>query len=79
MTNVTVFDAIRYASWHSERAGLPARYGLDGCTGELGLDLFFSSVTLTAPSAYVCRGYRLPVEGEWEYGARQHPHRLLLR
>jgi formylglycine-generating enzyme required for sulfatase activity len=50
--------------------GLPARYVLSECTGEIGNGLTCASIRTSAASVYECKGYRLPTEAECEYAAR---------
>ncbi|MDD9945923.1 MAG: SUMF1/EgtB/PvdO family nonheme iron enzyme [Myxococcales bacterium] len=70
VTNINFFDAVAFTNHYSERSGLTPCYDLSGCTGKIGLDFTCTSVMLTAPSAYDCEGYRLPMEAEWEFAAR---------
>jgi formylglycine-generating enzyme len=72
LDDVTWFDALALANRLSERQDppLPACYALTGCAGEVGRGLTCTSVALTAPNVYECRGFRLPTEAEWEYAAR---------
>jgi formylglycine-generating enzyme required for sulfatase activity len=68
--NVSFFGALRYVNRLSEQAGLAPCYELSDCTGQVGSNLQCKSALLTAPSAYECEGYRLPMEAEWEYATR---------
>ncbi len=65
-------DAAWVANARSEAEGLPACYELDGCTGDPGVSMNCSAVRVIAAGGnpYLCRGYRLPTEAEWEYAAR---------
>ncbi len=63
--NATWFEAAMFANAVSEQLGLPACYACEGSDADLYCDL--------APqweTPYLCPGYRLPTEAEWEYAAR---------
>ena len=67
---MTWFDAVDYANRASERVGLPACYVLSDCQREGGAITDCAAVTLTASTVYLCLGYRLPTDVEWEVAAR---------
>lgn len=65
-------DAAWVANARSEAEGFPVCYEFVGCTGDPGVSLTCSAVRPVAAGGnpYLCRGYRLPTEAEWEYAAR---------
>ncbi len=65
---VNWFEAVRFATLMSEKAGLAQCYQLSGCEGTMGTgDYSCKAADLTALD---CPGYRLPTEAEWEVAAR---------
>ena len=69
---VTWWEAVSYANALSASKSLPACYTLAGCTGAAGAGMNCGGVTVNAAGGnpYVCTGYRLPTESEWEYAYR---------
>ena len=69
--SVNWFEACAYANALSRKEGLPEAYKLIDSTGKPGTDEFScSGVKVIGGDPYLCKGYRLPMEAEWEYAAR---------
>ena len=69
------WEAFAYANALSEAEGLTPCYTLAGCDpSAAGTDIECSGVIVGDPLAegkpYLCEGYRLPTEAEWEYAYR---------
>jgi formylglycine-generating enzyme required for sulfatase activity len=69
-STMTWFEAVEYANKLSEQQGLPRCIDLEGCTGQVGVDLRCTGYRQTTPSYYDCLGYRLPTAYEFEYAIR---------
>lgn len=69
-STMTWFEAAQYANKLSDKHGLPRCIELEGCTGEVGVDLRCTGYRQTTPSYYDCLGYRLPTAYEFEYAMR---------
>jgi formylglycine-generating enzyme required for sulfatase activity len=67
---VNFYDVLAYANALSTRDHLQSCYDLSRCTGTVGKSFQCSAITLTTPTLFVCEGYRLPTQEEWEYAAR---------
>ena len=73
---VNWWEAVAYVNALSESEGLEPCYTLLGdCDPSLaGTDIDCSGITVSDPEAlgnpYLCAGYRLPTEAEWEYAYR---------
>ena len=69
------WEAVAYANALSESEGLKPCYTLDGCEqSSAGTGIECPETTVSDPEAsgnpYLCEGYRLPTESEWEYAYR---------
>ena len=69
---VSWWDAVSYANTLSRSESLAECYGLINCTGTPGVDLTCGRMEVLAPGGrpFLCEGYRLPTEAEWEYAVR---------
>jgi formylglycine-generating enzyme required for sulfatase activity len=72
VNNVNWWEALAYANALSAAEELPLCYVLYGCTGDPGEGMTCTGVVVIAgdDSPYLCGGYRLPMEAEWEYAYR---------
>jgi formylglycine-generating enzyme len=70
--HVSWFDAVWYANALSKAHSPPLApcYELQDCTGAVGSGLSCQGVVTVPGAPYLCEGYRLPTEAEWEYAAR---------
>jgi len=60
------YSAVLYCNTRSKAAGLDTVYTFSSITGTIGLDLMLHDVEYDE----TIKGYRLPLEGEWEYACR---------
>jgi len=72
---VNWWEAVAYVNALSVSEGLKPCYALEGCDPSgAGTDIDCSGITVSDPDAsgnpYLCEGYRLPMEAEWEYAYR---------
>ena len=72
---VNWWEAVAYLNARSVSEGLEPCYTLEGCDPSLaGTDIECSGVEVSDARAsgnpYLCEGYRLPMEAEWEYAYR---------
>ena len=68
---VNWFEACAYANALSRKEGLPEAYQLINPSGKPGTKGFScSGIKVIGGDLYLCKGYRLPMEAEWEYAAR---------
>ena len=73
--NTNWWEAVAYLNALSVSEGLEPCYRLEGCHPfQAGTDIDCSGITISDPNAsgspYLCEGYRLPTEAEWEYAYR---------
>ena len=69
------WEAVAYTNALSVSEGLEPCYTLEDCDpAEPGTDIECAGTTVSDPGAdgnpYLCEGYRLPMEAEWEYAYR---------
>ena len=72
---VNWWEAVAYVNALSESEGVEPCYTLEGCDPlQAGTDIDCGSVAVNdsvgSSNPYLCEGYRLPAEAEWEYANR---------
>jgi formylglycine-generating enzyme required for sulfatase activity len=69
---VNWWEAIAYVNALSAAEALDPCYALSGCTNDPGEGMTCTGVTVNAPGGnpYLCEGFRLPTESEWEHAYR---------
>jgi formylglycine-generating enzyme required for sulfatase activity len=69
---VNWWEAIAYVNALSVTENLDSCYTLSGCTNNPGESMACTDITVNAAGGnpYLCEGYRLPTESEWEYAYR---------
>ena len=71
---VNWWEAVAYVNALSLSEGLEPCYTLQGCDAQPGTRIDCTGSTVSDPDAsgnpYLCEGYRLPMEAEWEYAYR---------
>ena len=73
---VNWWEAVAYVNALSESEGLTPCYTLEGTCdpSQAGTDIECDGITVSDPDAsgnpYLCEGYRLPMDAEWEYAYR---------
>jgi len=72
---LTWWEAVAYLNALSQDEGLEPCYAIDDCDAVApGVGLECDEITVSDPNAegnpYLCEGYRLPMEAEWEYAYR---------
>ena len=73
VNSINWWEAIAYVNALSVSEGLDPCYVLEGCDSSVpGTDIECSHVTVLAPNQnpFLCLGYRLATEAEWEYAYR---------
>ena len=71
ITGVTFWSVLEYLNNLSVLEGFESCYSLLDCLGEAALGtLDCSDVEVVGGDPYLCTGYRLPTEAEWEYSVR---------
>ena len=73
--HINWWEAVAYLNALSATEGREPCYTLEGCDPSLaGIDITCTGITVSDPNAsgdpYLCEGYRLPMETEWEYAYR---------
>lgn len=70
VASVNLYEVAAFANALSTSEGLAPCFEMTECIGAAGTGMRCASLKLTAPTAYECKGYRIPTEAEWEYAAR---------
>ena len=71
MINVDWYDAIEYCNWRSQHEGLQPVYTIDKSRKDPNNSSKYDDKKWLVTASWTANGYRLPLETEWEYAARE--------